>query len=133
MRVALGADGELFRRVLLQTLALPTPTSQRLPPPTVAEIIPHTLERKHDVACIMTRLGKVQVFLYDATPKHKRAFLQLSADGYWTDYAFNRVIPGFVAQAGCPDVPEVRALRWLRLAVLCVACIDTTGPFDDNR
>jgi cyclophilin family peptidyl-prolyl cis-trans isomerase len=25
------------------------------------------------------------------TPQHKRAFLQLCADGYWSQWAFNRV------------------------------------------
>jgi peptidyl-prolyl cis-trans isomerase B (cyclophilin B) len=53
-----------------------------------------------------TRLGEIRLFLHDTTPKHKRAFLDLTREDYWRDFSFNRVIPGFVAQAGCPDTAE---------------------------
>lgn len=46
------------------------------------------------------------VWLYDETPKHKKAFIELAEEGYWDDYTFNRVIDNFVAQGGCPDTPE---------------------------
>ena len=55
---------------------------------------------------ISTRLGEVLLWLYDETPKHKASFLALIEEGYWDDYCFNRVVPNFVAQAGCPDTAE---------------------------
>jgi len=46
------------------------------------------------------------VWLHNETPKHKASFIQLANDGYWDALTFNRVIPNFVAQGGCPDTPE---------------------------
>ena len=44
--------------------------------------------------------------MHDETPNHKSSFIQLATDGYWDSLTFNRVIPDFVAQGGCPDTPE---------------------------
>lgn len=60
----------------------------------------------YEVGQIQTPMGELLVWLYDDTPKHKQAFLELAESGYWDTYTFNRVINEFVAQAGCPDVPE---------------------------
>lgn len=51
-------------------------------------------------------MGEILVWLYDETPKHKAAFIELANAGYWDDYTFNRVIDDFVAQGGCPDTEE---------------------------
>jgi peptidyl-prolyl cis-trans isomerase B (cyclophilin B) len=40
------------------------------------------------------------------TPNHKESFIKLAKHHYWDTYTFNRVIPNFVAQGGCPDTPE---------------------------
>lgn len=50
--------------------------------------------------------GEILIWLYNDTPKHKQAFLDLAEEGYYDDYSFNRVIDRFVAQGGCPDTPE---------------------------
>lgn len=63
-------------------------------------------EKTYEVGQINTRLGEILVWLYDDTPEHKAAFLELANAGYFNDYTFNRVIPDFVAQGGCPDTPE---------------------------
>lgn len=55
---------------------------------------------------IKTSMGDILIWLYDETPNHKEAFIDLANEGYWNDYTFNRVIDNFVAQGGCPDVPE---------------------------
>lgn len=44
--------------------------------------------------------------LFNATPRHKASFLKLAGEGYWDSLTFNRVIPNFVAQGGCPDTRE---------------------------
>jgi peptidyl-prolyl cis-trans isomerase B (cyclophilin B) len=60
-------------------------------------------EATYEVAQIKTRLGEILFWLYDETPRHKASFIQLARDGYWDTLTFNRVIPNFVAQGGCPD------------------------------
>ncbi|MGE0352850.1 MAG: peptidylprolyl isomerase [Gemmatimonadales bacterium] len=60
----------------------------------------------YDVGRIRTRLGEILVYLHPETPNHKASFLRLAAAHYWDSLTFNRVIPDFVAQGGCPDTPE---------------------------
>lgn len=55
---------------------------------------------------IDTPLGEILIILDDRTPNHKASFIQLAQAGYWDSLSFNRVIPNFVAQGGCPDTPE---------------------------
>lgn len=55
---------------------------------------------------IATPLGEILIILDDRTPNHKASFIQLAQAGYWDSLTFNRVIPNFVAQGGCPDTPE---------------------------
>ena len=62
--------------------------------------------KSYEVGQIETPQGEILVWLYEETPKHKKSFIQLANDGYWDRLTFNRVIPDFVAQAGCPDTPE---------------------------
>jgi peptidyl-prolyl cis-trans isomerase B (cyclophilin B) len=63
-------------------------------------------EKTYNIGQIITPKGEILIWLYDETPKHKASFTQLANDGYWDFYTFNRVIPNFVAQGGCPDTPE---------------------------
>lgn len=65
-----------------------------------------TPEKKaYTVGQIKTPMGEILLWLYDETPHHKESFIQLANDGYWDSLTFNRVIPNFVAQGGCPDTP----------------------------
>ncbi len=59
-----------------------------------------------EIAQIKTTKGEILIWLYDETPKHKKSFKELTEKKYWRNYTFNRVIPNFVAQGGCPDTPE---------------------------
>lgn len=63
-------------------------------------------EEKIPIAKIQTPLGEIYLQLDDRTPKHKASFIQLAEAGYWDSLTFNRVIPNFVAQGGCPDTPD---------------------------
>lgn len=58
------------------------------------------------VGVIQTPLGEIQIKLHNETHVHKASFIQLAEAGYWDSLTFNRVIPEFVAQGGCPDTPE---------------------------
>lgn len=60
-------------------------------------------QKKVPIVQINTNYGEVLIWLYDETPRHKASFIQLAKDGYWDTLSFNRVIPNFVAQGGCPD------------------------------
>lgn len=63
-------------------------------------------EKTYDIGQILTPNGEILVWLHDETPKHKASFIELANEGYWDSLTFNRVIPDFVAQGGCPDTPE---------------------------
>ena len=63
-------------------------------------------EATYPVGHISTPMGEIFVWLYEETPNHRKSFIQLAQDGYWDSLTFNRVIPDFVAQGGCPDTPE---------------------------
>lgn len=63
-------------------------------------------QEKIPVGQITTPHGKILVSLDPKTPKHQKSFIQLAEAGYWDSLTFNRVIPNFVAQAGCPDTEE---------------------------
>lgn len=58
------------------------------------------------VGRIQTAYGEVLISLDDRTPEHKASFIELAEAGYWDSLSFNRVIPNFVAQGGCPDTEE---------------------------
>lgn len=65
-----------------------------------------SVAKSYEVGQIVTSQGEILVWLHNETPNHKKSFMQLANDGYWDSLTFNRVIPDFVAQAGCPDTPE---------------------------
>lgn len=57
------------------------------------------------VGKISTPLGEILISLDERTPNHRASFIELAQAGYWDSLTFNRVIPNFVAQGGCPDTP----------------------------
>lgn len=69
-------------------------------------ITTHVFAQKYEVGQIKTPEGEILIWLYNQTPKHKASFIQLAKAGYWDSFTFNRVIPNFLAQGGCPDTPE---------------------------
>ncbi|MBE9489888.1 MAG: peptidylprolyl isomerase [Bacteroidetes bacterium] len=65
-----------------------------------------TKEKLYEIGQIKTPKGEILLWLYNETPRHKASFIELANNGYWDSLTFNRVIPNFVAQGGCPDTPE---------------------------
>lgn len=63
-------------------------------------------EKKIPIGQIKTPYGEILISLSDKTPKHQKSFIELGEAGYWDSLTFNRVIPNFVAQGGCPDTEE---------------------------
>ena len=72
----------------------------------LASLLGCTTEKTYEVGQILIPQGELLIWLYDDTPEHKAAFLELANEGYFDNYSFNRVIDNFVAQGGCPDTPE---------------------------
>lgn len=63
-------------------------------------------EKTYEIGQIQTSKGEILIWLHNQTPNHKKSFKELARKGYWDNYTFNRVIPNFVAQGGCPDTPK---------------------------
>jgi len=63
-----------------------------------------SLQSVPDQILIVTDAGEFQVtLLKDIAPVTCRSFWYLAESGFYDDIYFHRVIPGFVAQAGCPE------------------------------
>ena len=60
----------------------------------------------HSIGQIKTDKGEILFWLYDETPRHKESFIKLARANFWDSLTFNRVIPDFVVQGGCPDTKE---------------------------
>lgn len=65
----------------------------------------HTLNESIPIGKIQTPMGDIWISLDERTPNHRKSFIALAQAGYWDSLTFNRVIPNFVAQGGCPDTP----------------------------
>jgi peptidyl-prolyl cis-trans isomerase B (cyclophilin B) len=63
-------------------------------------------QEKIAVGEIQTPRGTILISLDPRTPNHRASFIELAEAGYWDSLSFNRVIPNFVAQGGCPDTEE---------------------------
>jgi peptidyl-prolyl cis-trans isomerase B (cyclophilin B) len=64
------------------------------------------LELNYPIGHIETKYGNILLWLYNETPNHKTSFIKLAEAGYWDSLTFNRVIPNFVIQGGCPDTEQ---------------------------
>ncbi len=69
----------------------------------LASLLPLKKNEIYDIVQIKTPQGEIWVWLFDETPMHKKSFIQLAKAGYWDSLTFNRVVPNFVIQGGCPD------------------------------
>ncbi len=72
----------------------------------ISMILGCSAQKTYEIGEIKTPKGDILLWLYDETQNHKKSFIQLAKEGYWDSLTFNRVIPDFVAQGGCPDTPE---------------------------
>tara|TARA_Y100000739_G_scaffold98561_1_gene84573 strand:- start:541 stop:984 length:444 start_codon:yes stop_codon:yes gene_type:complete len=58
-------------------------------------------------ALMDTEAGLIELELFEAdAPKTVANFVKLAKDGFYDGLAFHRVIPGFMAQGGCPNSRE---------------------------
>jgi peptidyl-prolyl cis-trans isomerase B (cyclophilin B) len=58
-------------------------------------------------ALMETDAGTIELELFDAdAPNTVANFVKLAKEGFYDGLAFHRVIPGFMAQGGCPNSRE---------------------------
>ncbi len=58
-------------------------------------------------ALMETEAGLIELELFEAdAPNTVANFVKLVKDGFYDGLAFHRVIPGFMAQGGCPNSRE---------------------------
>lgn len=71
----------------------------------VAEMNGKTIEQeKNPIIRIATSMGDIYAELFeDAAPNTVANMIQLAESGFYNGMAFHRVIPGFMAQGGCPN------------------------------
>lgn len=61
---------------------------------------------------VNTRLGDIEIELYNDTPLHRANFIYLVKQKYFDETFFHRVVPNFIIQAGSSDIvstPRKRA------------------------
>lgn len=75
--------------------------------------IPKEELSKFQYAKITTNNGDIFLKLFcEETPTTVSNFATLANEGFYDDLTFHRVIPGFVAQGGCPDGTGMGGPGW---------------------
>lgn len=59
--------------------------------------------KKYEIVEITTDLGKIYIWLYSETPRHRDNFLKLTKEGFYNGTLFHRVIKDFMIQGGDPN------------------------------
>uniref|UniRef100_UPI004048A35E peptidylprolyl isomerase n=1 Tax=Aliarcobacter sp. TaxID=2321116 RepID=UPI004048A35E len=68
---------------------------------------------KFNYAKITTDNGEIWIKLFNSeTPIAVSNFATLANDGFYNDLSFHRVIPGFMAQGGCPEGSGMGGPGW---------------------
>lgn len=77
---------------------------------------------KFQYAKLTTSKGEIWLKLFpESTPQAVSNFATLANDGFYNGLIFHRVIPGFMAQGGCPEGMGIGGPGW---AIEC----ETTAP-----
>lgn len=58
---------------------------------------------KEEVIELSTSFGKMYLWLYKDTPKHRANFLKLTKEGFYDGTTFHRIVRNFVIQGGDPN------------------------------
>ena len=62
---------------------------------------------------VITSMGRMELALFDATPKHKENFIKLVKSGYYDGLLFHRVIRDFMIQGGDPKSKNAKPSAYL--------------------
>jgi cyclophilin family peptidyl-prolyl cis-trans isomerase len=73
----------------------------------VKELNGKPVQSTDPVALIKTDVGDIKVVLYEKeAPNTVANFITLAEKGFYKGQSFHRIIPGFMAQGGCPNSKE---------------------------
>ncbi len=61
---------------------------------------------------ITTRIGEINIVLFNDTPLHRSNFIYLIKQGYFDKTFFHRVVPKFIIQGGNSDLPATNKKRY---------------------
>ena len=61
---------------------------------------------------INTRIGQIDIELYEDTPLHRANFIYLIKQGYFDDTFFHRIVPNFIIQGGNSDNASTNKKRY---------------------
>lgn len=87
------------------------------------DLSPEELSKKQ-WAKMSTAKGDIWLKLYpDETPNTVANFAHLAETGFYDDLSFHRVIPGFMAQGGCPQGTGTGGPDW---SIPCETALNTT-------
>ena len=100
-----AGDGALGGWIRLDRTPFSTCDFSRSPPPTpYSRLLPPVPVTK---ALMETDAGTIELELFEAdAPNTVANFTKLAKEGFYDGLAFHRVIPGFMAQGGCPNSRE---------------------------
>ena len=62
-----------------------------------------TVPVREQIIEIKTSFGNMYMWLYNATPLHKKNFLKLTTENFFDGTTFHRIVPNFVIQGGDPN------------------------------
>ena len=71
----------------------------------------YSIKHQEKNVLIETRLGDINIRLFEETPLHRANFLFLIKEGYFDTTCFHRVVKDFIIQAGQSDKKSTRVLR----------------------
>lgn len=60
-------------------------------------------ENREKKVLLETRLGNIEILLFDETPLHRKNFIYLTKRGYFNTTYFHRVVKNFIIQGGNSD------------------------------
>lgn len=90
-----------------------TPAIQKITNENVVEFLTtygkNNLETKVKIS---TRLGAIDIQLFNDTPLHRANFIYLVKQGYFNETFFHRVVPKFIIQGGNSDLPGTNKKRY---------------------
>lgn len=104
------------KKIKKDTLAIQTQKEDRVTKITNENVVAFLTEygkiNTETQVKITTRLGDINIKLFNDTPLHRANFIYLVKQGYFNETFFHRVVPKFIIQAGNSDLPGTNKKRF---------------------
>ncbi|EDM44054.1 peptidyl-prolyl cis-trans isomerase, cyclophilin-type [unidentified eubacterium SCB49] len=112
---------QVSTEITTKTITKDAPIEKKKPIPTIEKItnenvVPFLTEygnnNKETKVKIKTRLGDINIQLFNDTPLHRANFIYLVKQKYFNETFFHRVVPKFIIQGGNSDLPATNKKRF---------------------